>query len=909
MDSIYAIGAGLGLRFVVDTVSRHNFKITGTLVGLWEGVILLHFLKKMPKSTDPYVAFGVRLFIDFLITESVSRLVLVLIWTGMGMVLADVAPAIWEDAGLRRIWRRLRRDLYTISETIPTVVFFPPTRTVRFSPSRESSVIEDADADADADVDAQTEPPTVILPSAVTEPDTSASNSIPLASTPADHVRRRLPGYFPGTFSDTESVLSSAVGRRRLPTTLQHDPTRTSRRQSMYPTRDYDDSNSEASNDLDDMNVSSTTSPKSTETGEPPIDFSRVTDIIPDEEEQTVQTSFQVEESVEVAVEKEEPIKGDITPRQQYPTFLPPTPTDSQATHWQRFRTDEPPVQHIPTIPDMPEETAETAEGVEDWVEIQKSDVDRPPTPPEFQKSDMDRPPTPPEKDRPRAVPQVQPSTSTADPAARSAEGGDQQSWKRPPDTMTDNANEGTSTKEANITNEQRHSQPPPPYVDTQNHDDIYGDPEDVHPRLPDTGGFPNVYRSEPPQQQPTEEEERRNQEAADEEQKNKEQEEEAERQRKAAEKEVEAQKEKELQEKVAEEERARKAAEERWTEEQVQKRKEFQERRIKEAEKRAEEERQRKADEEKRKKEEEEERRKKEEEAPREKFEKEERETAEAEKRRADLEAERQKEAERAEAEAKAEAERSRRADEFLRGEQLRLQIEEAERLRLETLEALRDEERKKKEEQEREKRQEGEAAQKDAEKEERDHEEAEDVRIREEAEKLSWDEQAAELQAARPLVQARAETSDAEGERVEALAAVEDERTGDGLLPRSQPSSEGVVDVPTSQLETPASPEQGGGEALIETGSVISERSEVPEKIGDRLDRMLLLKAQMVEMEGQIAGLMEQQITADGEAKDRIEQDLQARNKVLQKMKNKEQRRWQNGSGLPAFFCPSSR
>src|SRR6188768_2577884 len=115
MDSIFAIAAGLGLRFVVDTVSHHDFKLTGTLVGLWEGVILLHFLKKMPKSSDPYIAYVVRLFVDFMVTESVTRLVLVLIWTGLGMILADITPAIWDDVGLKRVWRRFRRDLYTIS--------------------------------------------------------------------------------------------------------------------------------------------------------------------------------------------------------------------------------------------------------------------------------------------------------------------------------------------------------------------------------------------------------------------------------------------------------------------------------------------------------------------------------------------------------------------------------------------------------------------------------------------------------------------------------------------------------------------------------------------------------------------------------------------------------------------------
>ncbi|KAF8893526.1 hypothetical protein BD779DRAFT_1407186, partial [Infundibulicybe gibba] len=84
MDSIFAIAFGLGVRFAVDLASHHSFKITGTLVGLWEGVVLLHFSKKMPKSYDPYIGYAVRLFVDFLATESIPRLVLVLVWTGLG---------------------------------------------------------------------------------------------------------------------------------------------------------------------------------------------------------------------------------------------------------------------------------------------------------------------------------------------------------------------------------------------------------------------------------------------------------------------------------------------------------------------------------------------------------------------------------------------------------------------------------------------------------------------------------------------------------------------------------------------------------------------------------------------------------------------------------------------------------
>ncbi|KAE9406102.1 hypothetical protein BT96DRAFT_794404, partial [Gymnopus androsaceus JB14] len=84
MDNIFAIGFGLGLRFVVTLVSHSSVKIIGTLVGLWEGIVLLHFVQKWPKSFDPYIAYAVRMFVDFLITESVPRFLLVLLWTGLG---------------------------------------------------------------------------------------------------------------------------------------------------------------------------------------------------------------------------------------------------------------------------------------------------------------------------------------------------------------------------------------------------------------------------------------------------------------------------------------------------------------------------------------------------------------------------------------------------------------------------------------------------------------------------------------------------------------------------------------------------------------------------------------------------------------------------------------------------------
>lgn len=377
MDSIYAIGAGLGLRWVVDTVTRHNFKITGTLVGLWEGVILLHFMKKMPRSTDPFVAFGVRLFVDFIITESVTRFVLVIIWTGMGMVLADITPAIWEDTGLRRTWRHLRRDLYTISEKIPTVVFYPPTRIVRFSPSREPSVFEASEVEAEV----QNEPSDTSSSVGITEQPTLTDIAPPVSY--SDHlIRRRLPGYFPGAFSDTDSVLSSVVGHARFPSTLPHDHTRTSRRLSVYPTRDFSlNSDSLSQNDdVDDANVSSSNASESTETPGASVtplnaDISTITEI-PDEEEPLV-LSTQIPKPKVSTMEKEE---LTLISKRPFPLIFPPTPSDSQAPHKRLLLEDDSLRRSgsIPHIPDLPEDAVSE---YKEKVDIE--DTEQPPSPPE----------------------------------------------------------------------------------------------------------------------------------------------------------------------------------------------------------------------------------------------------------------------------------------------------------------------------------------------------------------------------------------------------------------------------------------------------------------------------------------------------------------------------------------------
>ncbi|KAH7913251.1 hypothetical protein BJ138DRAFT_1146480 [Hygrophoropsis aurantiaca] len=205
MDSVFAIGVGLALRLVVDVVSNHNDRVGGTLIGLWEGVVLQHFATRMPRSYDPYIAFGFRIFVDFLFTESLERLAIIILWTGLGALLADVSPGLWRDSGLRRLYRRARKDVRSIKRSvhIPNVRIKNDLPSVRlFASARDT--------------------PTVVSSSArSTRAAPAVSPAPPAAPFPAAPRRagRSPPGTFPDTsgWSETETEVTTLRDRVVVP--------------------------------------------------------------------------------------------------------------------------------------------------------------------------------------------------------------------------------------------------------------------------------------------------------------------------------------------------------------------------------------------------------------------------------------------------------------------------------------------------------------------------------------------------------------------------------------------------------------------------------------------------------------------------------------------------------------------
>ncbi|KAK0210886.1 hypothetical protein DFS33DRAFT_1296144 [Desarmillaria ectypa] len=327
MDSIFAIGFGLALRFVVDTVGRNNLKLTGTIIGLWEGIVLLHFLQKMPYSFDPYVGYAVRLFVDFLVTESIARLLLVVVWTGLGMVLADIAPGIWHETGMHKAWHRFRRELFLLTRSVPTLPPFTKPRIVRFSPSRTASIISSAVGSR--------------APSVLTTTPTVSQSSVDIPPVPRA-PKRPVPGFFPGEVSETETQSSlSSSSPASPPVSLSvpiHDTDTESLVSGQGTSREFAFP-SMPPQDNDDLYASSSS----------------------DTTEQMDPTTLDLPE---IVVAEEEP----NTPKQD-PTVFPPTPEDSPYEPPQEERVVTPPASEVPVIPDLPETGIDT-----DWENVEMED-------------------------------------------------------------------------------------------------------------------------------------------------------------------------------------------------------------------------------------------------------------------------------------------------------------------------------------------------------------------------------------------------------------------------------------------------------------------------------------------------------------------------------------------------------
>ncbi|KAG1890032.1 hypothetical protein F4604DRAFT_644085 [Suillus subluteus] len=128
--------------------------------------------------------------IDIYLSHSLSRFALTCAWTPVGLLLADVAPGIWRDTGLKSVYKALRREVRAIRKAIPRWKVKNDLRVPKISikyPVR--GLFRRA-------------PPSSVVSSTRAAPPASPSQQI--------HKRRMPPGTYPGrpALSETNSELS-----------------------------------------------------------------------------------------------------------------------------------------------------------------------------------------------------------------------------------------------------------------------------------------------------------------------------------------------------------------------------------------------------------------------------------------------------------------------------------------------------------------------------------------------------------------------------------------------------------------------------------------------------------------------------------------------------------------------------
>lgn len=192
---------GLGLRLSLNIIApRLDAKVSGTIIGLWEGACLHYFTSKWKTSSDPYVAYAFRIFVDWIFTEDVLKLTVVMLWTGLGVLLADVAPGLWIDTGLDKVWLQAKK-YNTVRRTAALWARSPnangnvgSTRGVHFEP-----------------------PPAVIVGSSVAS--TPVASGINLRNIPQSQNQSLFPPrtFLPGAYTDITSETGRSVAETILP--------------------------------------------------------------------------------------------------------------------------------------------------------------------------------------------------------------------------------------------------------------------------------------------------------------------------------------------------------------------------------------------------------------------------------------------------------------------------------------------------------------------------------------------------------------------------------------------------------------------------------------------------------------------------------------------------------------------
>ncbi|KAK7041373.1 hypothetical protein R3P38DRAFT_2894210 [Favolaschia claudopus] len=92
MDAALSIMIGIAFRAMIDVCTCPNGALSANVVGLWESIVLLHFTSKNTRASGPwpYLACGVRVFGDLLMTQSIFKLAVVFLWITITLLIFAV---------------------------------------------------------------------------------------------------------------------------------------------------------------------------------------------------------------------------------------------------------------------------------------------------------------------------------------------------------------------------------------------------------------------------------------------------------------------------------------------------------------------------------------------------------------------------------------------------------------------------------------------------------------------------------------------------------------------------------------------------------------------------------------------------------------------------------------------------
>ena len=123
MDILFPIASGLGLRLVCINLPEPISRIAPAFIGLWEGTLSHLLILRNPDvaqiSTDHFLAYGIRLVLDLVLSRDPLRPVTVALWTGVGIFLCQ---ALDQGQQAKPSRKRSRRRRVSGSASLPSHV-------------------------------------------------------------------------------------------------------------------------------------------------------------------------------------------------------------------------------------------------------------------------------------------------------------------------------------------------------------------------------------------------------------------------------------------------------------------------------------------------------------------------------------------------------------------------------------------------------------------------------------------------------------------------------------------------------------------------------------------------------------------------------------------------------------------